>query len=206
MHLQNLDYVPSLPDGFSCRHEKQIMPEQLSKRIWRTKSQSSALLSQWNLVVAPNYSVPLPVHNDRSVCLRDGNKGLTRRVPLGLCIKTRSVIALDMKMIFLSNANKTHFHKKDRALGLILKIRDFGTPKWPTGVQFVSPPVTMLNHNPTILRSFYTFNIPPQTPSTPSPTDSIGRGGAPVYLVIPFTTPGKPQRKRNFWFLFFSIF
>ena len=135
MHLQNLDYVPTLPDGFSCRNEKQIMPERLSKRIWRTKSQSSALLSQWNLVVAPNYSVPLPVHNDRSVYLRDGNKGLTRRVPLGLCIKTRSVIALDMKMIFLSNANKTHFHKKDRALGLILKIKDFGTPKWPTGVQ-----------------------------------------------------------------------
>ena len=175
----------------------------LSNRIWRTKSQSSALLSQWNLVVVPNYSVPLPVY---SVYLRDGNKGLTRRVPLGLCIKTRSVIALDMKMIFHSNANKTHFHQKDRALGLILKIRDFGAPKWPTGVQFVSPPVTMLNHNPTILRSIYTFNIPPQTPSTPSPTDSIGRGGAPMYLVIPFTTPDKPQRKRNFWFLFFSIF
>ena len=71
----------------------------------------------------------------KQLYLRDGNKGLTRRVPLGLCIKTRSVIALDMKMIFLSNANKTHFHKKDRALGLILKIKDFGTPKWPTGVQ-----------------------------------------------------------------------
>ena len=113
MHLQNLDYVPTLQDGFSCRHEKQIMPERLSKRIWRTKSQSSALLSQWNLVVAPNYSVPLPVY---SVYLRDGNKGLTRRVPLGLCIKTRSVIALDMKMIFHSNGNKTHFHKKDRHL------------------------------------------------------------------------------------------
>ena len=164
------------------------------------------LLSQWNLVVAPNYSVPLPVHTDRSVYLRDGNMGLTGRVPLGLCIKTRSVIAFDMKMIFHFNANKTHFHKKDRALGLILKIRDFGTPKWPTGVQFVSPPVTMLNHNPTTLRSFYTFNIPPHTRSTPSPTDSIGRGGAPMYLVIPFTTPGKPQRKRNFWFLFFSFF
>ena len=92
------------------------MPEQLSKGIWRTKSQSSALLSRWNLVVAPNYSVPLPVHNDRSVYLRDGNKGLTRQIPLGLCIKTRSVIALDMKMIFHSNGNKTHFHKKDRHL------------------------------------------------------------------------------------------
>ena len=97
-------------------------------------------------------------------------------------------------MIFHSHANKTHFHKKCCALGLILKIRDFGTRKWPTGVQFVSPPVTMLNHNPTILRSFYTFNIPPNTPSTPSPTNSIGSGGAPMSLVIPFTTPDKPQR------------
>ena len=137
------------------------MPEQLSKGIWRTKSQSSALLSQWNLVVAPNYSVPLPVY---SVYLRDGNRGLTRRVPLGLCIKTRSVIALDMKMIFHSNANKTHFHQKDRALGLILKIRDFGAPKWPTGVQFVSPPVTMLNHNPPFYVQFILSTFPRTRP------------------------------------------
>ena len=29
-----------------------------------------------------------------------------------------------MEMIFHSHANKTHFHKKDCALGLILKVRD----------------------------------------------------------------------------------
>ena len=134
--------------------------------------------------------------------------GLTLRVSLGLCIKTRSVIAFDMKMIFHSNANKTHFHKKDRALGLILKIRDFGTGKWPTGVQFVSPPVTMLNQNPTILSSFYTFNIPPHTPSTPSSTNSIGSGGAPMYLVIPFThlTSHKGRETETFFFHFFFSF
>ena len=37
----------------------------------------------------------------------------------------------DMKMIFHSQANKTHFHKKGCALGLILKVRVFGTRKWP---------------------------------------------------------------------------
>ena len=34
-----------------------------------------------------------------------------------------------MEMIFHSHANKTHFHKKGCALGLILKVRLFGTPK-----------------------------------------------------------------------------
>ena len=40
--------------------------------------------------------------------------------------------AFDMEMIFHSHANKTHFHKKGLALGLILKVRVFGTRKWPT--------------------------------------------------------------------------
>ena len=37
----------------------------------------------------------------------------------------------DMEIIFHSHANKTHFHKKGCALGLILKVRVFGTQKWP---------------------------------------------------------------------------
>ena len=36
-----------------------------------------------------------------------------------------------MEMIFYSHANKTHFHKKGSALGLILKVRGFGARKWP---------------------------------------------------------------------------
>ena len=36
-----------------------------------------------------------------------------------------------MDMIFHSHANKTYFHKKGCALGLILKVRDFETRKWP---------------------------------------------------------------------------
>ena len=39
--------------------------------------------------------------------------------------------AFDMEIIFHSHANKTHFHKKGCALGLILKVRVFGTRRWP---------------------------------------------------------------------------
>ena len=36
-----------------------------------------------------------------------------------------------MEMIFHFHVNKTHFHKKGCALGIILKVRVFGTQKWP---------------------------------------------------------------------------
>ena len=39
--------------------------------------------------------------------------------------------AFDMEMILHCHANKTQFHKKGCALSLILKVRDFGTRKWP---------------------------------------------------------------------------
>ena len=42
--------------------------------------------------------------------------------------------AIDMKMAFHSHANKTHFHEKGFALSLVLKVRVFGTPKWPIRV------------------------------------------------------------------------
>ena len=42
--------------------------------------------------------------------------------------------AFDMEKIFHSNANKTHFQKKGYALSLILKVRVFGTRKWPIGL------------------------------------------------------------------------
>ena len=40
-------------------------------------------------------------------------------------------------MIFHSHANKTHFHKKGCALGLILKVRGFGTRNWPITPTFL---------------------------------------------------------------------
>ena len=39
--------------------------------------------------------------------------------------------AFDMEIIFHSHANKTHFHEKGCAPSLILKVRGFGTRKWP---------------------------------------------------------------------------
>ena len=45
--------------------------------------------------------------------------------------------AFDMEIIFHSHANKTHFHKKGCTLGLILKVRVFGTRKWPIGCVFL---------------------------------------------------------------------
>ena len=36
-----------------------------------------------------------------------------------------------MEIIFHSHANETHFHKKGCAPSLILKVRVFGTRKWP---------------------------------------------------------------------------
>ena len=40
--------------------------------------------------------------------------------------------AFDMEIIFHSHANKTHFLKKGCAPSLTLKVRVFGTRKWPT--------------------------------------------------------------------------
>ena len=39
--------------------------------------------------------------------------------------------AIDMKMIFNYDANKTHFLNKGFALSLVLKVIFFGTRKWP---------------------------------------------------------------------------
>ena len=39
--------------------------------------------------------------------------------------------AIDMKIIFNYDANKTPFQNKGFALSLVLKVRFFGTRKWP---------------------------------------------------------------------------
>ena len=41
-----------------------------------------------------------------------------------------------MEIIFHSHANKTNFHKRGCALRLILKVRVFGTWKWPIVISF----------------------------------------------------------------------
>ena len=42
-----------------------------------------------------------------------------------------------MEIIFHSHANKTRFHKKGCAPSLILKVRGFGTRKWPINFSFI---------------------------------------------------------------------
>ena len=39
--------------------------------------------------------------------------------------------AFDMGVILYSHGNKTHFHNKGCALGVILEVTVFGTQKWP---------------------------------------------------------------------------
>ena len=54
------------------------------------------------------------------------------RVPPGLCIKTRlSAQPLIRKCYSILMQIKTHFHNNGCALGLILKVRVFGTRTWP---------------------------------------------------------------------------
>ena len=48
-----------------------------------------------------------------------------------------------MEIIFHSHANKTHFHKKGCALGIILKMTVFRTQKWPIGHALLSLAVSL---------------------------------------------------------------
>ena len=48
-----------------------------------------------------------------------------------------------MEIIFHSHANKTHFHKKGCALGIILKVMVFRTRKWPIGHALLSLAVSL---------------------------------------------------------------
>ena len=48
-----------------------------------------------------------------------------------------------MEIIFHSHVNKIHFHKKGCTLGLILKVRNFGTRKWPIGHTLLSLAVSL---------------------------------------------------------------
>ena len=46
--------------------------------------------------------------------------------------------AFDTEIIFHSHANKSHFHKNSCAPSLILKVRVFGTRKWPISLWICS--------------------------------------------------------------------
>ena len=42
-----------------------------------------------------------------------------------------------MKTIFYSHANETRFQKEGFALSLVLKVRVFGTQKWPVSFNII---------------------------------------------------------------------
>ena len=63
-----------------------------------------------------------------------GNQSMNRPFPSSKKSHLQSEAkceAIDMKMIFNYDANKTHFHNKGFALNLVLKVSFFGTRKWP---------------------------------------------------------------------------
>ena len=65
-----------------------------------------------------------------------------------LCQNEVKCSAFDMEIIFHSHVNKTHFHKKGSELGLILKVRVFGTRKWRIESTLITIKLTtpQLNH------------------------------------------------------------
>ena len=66
-------------------------------------------------------------------CATRADKYLFCKVALSLCFKPRlSAKLFTWNMIFLILMHKkTHFHKKGFALSAVLKVRVFGTWKWP---------------------------------------------------------------------------
>ena len=60
--------------------------------------------------------------------------------------------AIVMEMIFNYDAKKTHFHNKGFALTVVLKVRVFGTRKWPIPqvlvVQTLDSAIHRINHYP----------------------------------------------------------
>ena len=60
--------------------------------------------------------------------------------------------AFDKGIIFHSHANKTYFHKKGCAPSLILKVRVFGTRKWPVSMSSL---LWLVTTQPTFLKYFW---------------------------------------------------
>ena len=67
-------------------------------------------------------------------------------------------------MIFYYHANKTNFHKKGFALGLVLRVRVFGTSKWPiqqvAPLEEVSSKISILNLKLQVISTFKQDIIP----------------------------------------------
>ena len=109
------------------------------------------------LLAVPNLSSPAVGQLGRSSAAR--LKGANRPFPSSKKSHFQSEAkceAIDMKMIFNYYANISHFHNKGFALSLVLKVRFFGTRKWPIlwsrrelGIRWDSPqfPRSILSHS-----------------------------------------------------------
>ena len=71
-----------------------------------------------------------------------------------------------MEIIFHSRANKTHFHKKCCAPSLILKVRVFGTRKWPINT-FIALPSGPIQRTLTSSSSKRSRTLQPGLPVVP---------------------------------------
>ena len=88
-------------------------------------------LNPTGLVWNTNMAAVLLFRNTNVADVRSCEKALLTFSPGPLFQNEVKCSAFDMEIIFHSHANKTHFHKKGCALGLILKVRVFGTRRWP---------------------------------------------------------------------------
>ena len=117
-----------------------LSPHPLPRSLWLAPFSSSLMEFQHRTFTSKNIHTPKKKMSALQANKTDTQKLETDkighfRVPPGLCIKTRLSACSALEMIFHTHANKTHFHKKGCALGLILKVRVFGTWKCPSIIE-----------------------------------------------------------------------
>ena len=100
--------VSGIPDSLSC------ILYSTAKICWIPDSTSKSF---------PDSGIRIPLHG--------ANDSPFPSSPGPLFQNEVKCSAFDIEIIFHSPANKTHLHKKSCAPSLILKVRVFGTRKWP---------------------------------------------------------------------------
>ena len=68
-------------------------------------------------------------------------------MPQAFVLKQGQVQNLSCENFFYYHANKTHFHKKRSALGLVLRVRVFGIRKWPIEIGKAALCISTLLYN-----------------------------------------------------------
>ena len=105
-----------------------------------------------------------------------------------------------MKMIFnLYGGNKTHFHNKGFALSLVLKVRFFGTRKWPIPPQglrdnrksrkLVAKAGNYVSHELLIACRFPLFGLATTRSKLLKTLSYLSLNGLSIFLCSPMATP-----------------